>query len=153
MTELRVCENCDMEFEGAAQARFCSAKCRKQASRARGERLVESIAHQPVQRMTESDEQAVRDHYGYSSSESRSKAERDAAAARMVAKSKGSSGSVELPSDIAEVWRGSEDTARFFIAHWGEDVFRGSALHLTALAEGRHLQRKREVQRKAVPSP
>jgi hypothetical protein len=88
--------------------------------------------------LTEEEEQAIRDRWGYTESEKRTKAERDATARRMLGKSP----QVEIPADIGAVWGGGRldgnghpaiETARFLINEWGLDRFRNSALHRAAL--------------------
>jgi len=73
----RRCEHCGELFEGRPNARFCSEAHRKAYAR-----VVTSEGLTPAQ------EQAIRDDLGYTSSETRSKAERDAAAARMLQKTR-----------------------------------------------------------------
>lgn len=95
--------------------------------------------------MTEEEEQALRDHFGYPPTERRSKMERDLAAQRMRSKAKGDSPDEPLPADIEAVWgkgklnaqgESSADTARYLIERWGEERFRRSALHQAALEAG-----------------
>jgi len=104
--ETRTCENCGIEFEGAPQARFHSDACRKAFARAKERGLadeslparqldelmpdgvtlrsqVKAPKTQSIETPAPEQEQRLRDFYGYSSSEKRTKAERDAAAARM----------------------------------------------------------------------
>jgi hypothetical protein len=73
---VKTCLNCGVEFDGSAQARFHSEACRK----AYGRRSVEEVV--PVLALDA--EQAERDRWGYSPSETRTKVERDAAAQRML---------------------------------------------------------------------
>jgi len=104
------------------------------------------LAEQEGRALTEEAEQAIRDRFGYSETEKRTKAERDQAAARILGKKP----SVEipaqreapLPADIEAVWgRGKLDgnghpaigTAEYLIEQWGLEVFRRSALHRAAL--------------------
>jgi hypothetical protein len=100
-------------------------------------------------------EQHTREMAGFTDAETRTKAERDAAAAKMVSWSEQDSFQGPLPPDIAAVWAGkldgmgqpAENTARFLIGAWGLDGFRGSALHKQALAEIRRSQDKEAVRK------
>ena len=83
------------------------------------------------------EEQELRDHFGYSSSEKRAKAERDEVAARIVRDIfpaiKG-----ELPAEVKEVWGHSTSSMRMacsLISAWGLDVFLDSQVHKAARAE------------------
>lgn len=85
-------------------------------------------------------EQEILDLHGYTSSEKRTKAERDAIAARILAKTRVPES--RLPADIRKIW-GRPDpsglpaigTAQYLISEWGEERFRGSAVHSQALAQ------------------
>ena len=83
---LKNCLYCGAPFEGAAQARFCSNAHRVAYSRTRTKEPVqgEAVQAEPVRRLTPVEEQQIRDELGYAKSETRTKAERDAAAKRMV---------------------------------------------------------------------
>jgi hypothetical protein len=111
----RVCEYCLSEFEGPRQARFCSDAHRKAFARSPGERarqdadldpslperqfdMAEPVQELPVPllveqaragklRLSGEDEQRIRKFFGYADSETRTLAERDAAAARMLGRS------------------------------------------------------------------
>lgn len=96
--------------------------------------------------LTEAEEQAIRDRLGYAPTEKRTRAERNAAAARVTGKlATGFEGA--LPSDIEGVWGGgrldsngalAENTARFLIGEWGLERFRGSAVHKAAVQDHVH---------------
>jgi hypothetical protein len=89
---MRTCEGCGIEFEGAPQARFHSDACRKAFSRRadpslpvrqlRTEKIVE-LDEGPLGEEVDA-EQLLREGLGYAKSESRTKAERDATAARIL---------------------------------------------------------------------
>jgi len=87
----------------------------------------------------ELDEQRLREQFGYSDSERRTKLERDTAAGRIIARF---DREVEVPADIEAVWGGRRldgagqpaiKTARSLIEEWGLARFRRSALHRAAL--------------------
>jgi len=89
--------------------------------------------------------EALTEH-GYSSSEQRTKEERNEAARRMVERSGVVNTGVVLPPDILAVWTGeSADTARYLIGQWGEEAFRRSAVHRSALAEIHHKRLQAEA--------
>ena len=139
------CEECGTEFEARAGTRFCSSACRVKAHRAK------------PQPLTAEDEQALRDELGFTASESRSKAERDEAAKRMLANTT-PPGLPVLPENIARVWASDPLTAQMCVQAWGLEVFRDSALHRAALAEIGHREKQRayrEARRREqkVPSP
>lgn len=69
----QVCEFCGTVFEGPPQARFCQDAHRQAFRRARDSGTP-----------TELEEQEIRDRFGYSSSETRTQAERALAAQRMI---------------------------------------------------------------------
>jgi hypothetical protein len=105
------------------------------------------------QALSEAEEQAIRDRYGYTESEKRTKAERDEVAARILAKTAPRS---ELPFDIEEVWgQGRRDssgalaasTARVLIDAWGVERFRRSAIHQAAIAAVSREERRQPVWR------
>jgi hypothetical protein len=107
--------------------------------------------------MTEEEEQALRDFYGYAKTETRTKAERDAAAARMITKAKIPDES--LPPDLEKVWgqerldssgQSAAQTAAILIEAWGEEEFRRSAIHRMALEEH---SRVRESQLRVLEFP
>lgn len=112
--------------------------------------------------LTEEEEQAIRDKYGYAPTEKRTKAERDAAADRMLGKLRGEpldpdfpppfdlppvvpfSDDEELPPDpplpkeVLDVWGvsdGSLSLAKYLIADWGLHRFLNSELHTQAVKE------------------
>ena len=106
--------------------------------------------------LTPEEEQRLRDEFGYSPSEMRSKAERDATAARIMAAL--APVAVDLPRDVAEVWWAPQDqqTAQRLIDAWGLEEFRSSAIHRMALAERRSVEKKKAYLAslsKRVPSP
>lgn len=119
-----------------------------------GKPLIEVLA-EPGEELSEEQERAIRDSLGFSRTETRTKAERDAAAAKMAAWSEQDSFQGPLPPDIAAAWAGkvdgmgqpAENTARFLIGAWGLDKFRGSALHKQALAEVRRAKDKEAVRK------
>lgn len=82
-------------------------------------------------------EQALRDRLGYSPTEKRTKAERDAAAQRMVATVPDAG---DLPDDIRAIWGHSPEdvaTIQALISAWGLEAVRNSQLHKAALQEAR----------------
>jgi hypothetical protein len=94
--------------------------------------------------LTELEEQAIRDRFGYAPTERRTRAERAAAAAGMVRRS--SLATEPLPADIERVWGEGRldssgmlaaDTARYLIGEWGVDRFRASAVHRGAREDRR----------------
>ena len=113
---LRTCEHCGNEFEGAAQARFCSDAHRKAFARSGevgqvgqaevgqqeevGQEVAQTRSRPTLVRelidearagiivLTPAEEQAIRDFMGYTSSEKRTLAERDRAAATIRAATK-----------------------------------------------------------------
>jgi hypothetical protein len=124
---LRECVNCGVSFEGSPQARFHSDACRKAYARRRlvDETLpVRDVSEAPVVvhgfvvepqavvvrrppfpagPISEEQEQAIRD-YGFSASEKRTRAERDAVAARIMARSRSTRllpGFPARPDDLA----------------------------------------------------
>lgn len=116
------------------------------------QRLAEKDRGKPWEGLVgEEREQAIRDHFGYSRTETRTQAERDEAARKMM----GRSGvpDVEVPEDIEAVWGGGRldsthrpaiDTAKVLIDAWGVDRFRRSQLHKMALEEHRRSEVKVE---------
>jgi hypothetical protein len=100
-------------------------------------RSVEEILALPYETpLTPWEEKAVREHFGYARSETRTRAERARVAAKIKASTADDVFLGELPPDIAEVWKGSdENVARGLIGAWGLDAFRASALHRVALTE------------------
>ncbi len=99
----------------------------------------------PEEERTEEWEQALRDKLGYTATEKRTKAERDAAAARMIANT---TPNIELPPDIAKVWTGeSALTAKVCIEKWGVETFRSSRLHQEALSQ---IERRAEMPKERV---
>lgn len=86
--------------------------------------------------LSEEQEQAIRDGWGYTASETRTKAERDEAAARMISQSAQPMYEGELPEQVANVWHGeNEKQARVYIAAWGMDAFLTSQIHIAAIKQ------------------
>lgn len=93
----KTCEVCGETFEAERpSARFCGPTCRSRAHRRQTEeRAVEQLteALTPVrqgsdQPLSEQEEQEIRDGFGFTPSEQRSQAERQATADRIVGRSK-----------------------------------------------------------------
>lgn len=112
-------------------------------------RSVEEILALPYETpLTPWEEKAVREHFGYARSETRSRAERADVAGRIMAKLTKDDYQGELPPDIAEVWTGSDErTARHLIGAWGLSRFRNSALHRVALTERERDARMAPIQK------
>lgn len=104
--------------------------------------------------LTEEQEQEIRDRYGYAPTEKRTKAERDAAADRMLGKLRAEpldlpepqrfADDEELPPDpplpreVTDVWGVSEESlslAKSLIDAWGLNRFLNSELHTQAVKE------------------
>jgi hypothetical protein len=99
----KVCENCGREYEGSPQSRFHSDSCRKAYARKADESLPERqldeedvpelgrplrvlLKLDPYAELSEPEEQAIKDHFGYASSERRTRAERQRVADAIIAK-------------------------------------------------------------------
>jgi hypothetical protein len=86
---LKTCLHCGVEFEGAPQARFHADACRKAYNRELGQKEgensdIQGPGRELGQTLSEAEEQALRDRFGYAKSETRTKAERDAVAAQII---------------------------------------------------------------------
>jgi hypothetical protein len=81
------CAVCGNEFEARAGARFCSAICRQRAHRGGSVEITNSLGERVEIPLSVEEEQRLRQRFGYTSSERRTMAERDAAAARMLGRS------------------------------------------------------------------
>ncbi len=122
-------------FEGFKEAQ---AKSEKSASKAKpiGKKEMDVLVE--AADLTEDEESAIREKFGYSESGTRTKAERDESARKMV-----SVPDIDLPPDIEAVWgEGRLDglgclaanTARALIDAWGIEKFRLSEIHVQAAA-------------------
>lgn len=100
-----------------------------------GERRIEKLlALSDDAPLSEREEQLLRDHFGYASSERRTRAERAQTAQRI--RDANPVPEIDLPGDIAAVWTGKDaSTAKVLIDAWGIVAFRTSAIHTMALGE------------------
>jgi len=134
-----VCEHCRNEFEAEKPARFCCNAHRQAAHRRRvEERAVSELAEAltptaqgadpkpppspapPPVKDEIDEEQAIRDSFGYAASETRTRAERDAVAARIMGRA---SSEVVLPrfiefeGELRQITRSADITEGDYIAN------------------------------------